>query len=91
MNVKIKEFISTNKNTGVTWNIDGQMFTGNNFIPSHLLEKYVIDWTVNQWRGIIIITTECNKQKQSFMEENMSENKNDVLWCNIYKRKENTY
>ena len=61
MNVKIKEFISTNKNTGVTWNIDGQMFTGNNFIPSHLLEKYVIDWTVNQWRGIIIITTECNK------------------------------
>lgn len=58
MNAKVKEFILTNKNTGVKWNIDGQMFTSNDSIPNYLLEKYVFDWTVNQWEGIILITTE---------------------------------
>ena len=60
MNAKVREFILTNKNTGVKWNIDGEMFTDSNFIPKYLLEKYVFDWTVNQWEGIILITTEYN-------------------------------
>ena len=56
MNVKVKEFILTNKNKYVLWNIDGQIFT-NDSIPSNLLEKHVFDWMVNQWEGIIKITT----------------------------------
>lgn len=58
MNAKVREFIMTNKNTGVKWKIDGEMFTANKFVPEYLLEKYVFDWTVNQWEGIIEITTE---------------------------------
>ena len=56
MNVKVKEFILTNKNKYVLWDIDGQIFT-NDSIPSNLLEKHVFDWMVNQWEGIIKITT----------------------------------
>lgn len=61
MNAKVKEFIFTNKNKGVKWNIDGEMFTDSNFIPKHLLEKYIFNWAVNQWEGIILITTEYHE------------------------------
>lgn len=58
MNAKVREFIFTNKNNGVKWKIDGEMFVNKNFIPEYLFEKYVFDWTVNLWEGIIEITTE---------------------------------
>lgn len=61
MNAKVREFMLTNKNNGVKWKIDGTMFEdGYMFIPEYLLEKYVFDWVVNQWEGIIEITTECH-------------------------------
>lgn len=61
MNAKVREFILTNQNRGVKWKIDGTIFEdGYMFIPEYLLEKYVFDWTVNQWEGIIEITTECH-------------------------------
>lgn len=58
MNTKVREFILTNKNNGVKWKIDGEKFTSYFSIPEYLLEKYVFDWSVNQWEGIIEITTE---------------------------------
>ena len=59
MNTKVKEFILTNKNTGVKWRIDGMLFDEIKFVPKYVLEKYVFNWTVNQWEGIVEITTEC--------------------------------
>lgn len=58
MNAKVKEFILTNKNRGVKWKIEGEIFTDINSIPKYVFEKYVFDWTVNKWAGIIEITTE---------------------------------
>ena len=58
MNVNVKDFISANQNRNVKWKIDGTLFTPNKFVSDSLLKKYVVSWKVNQWEGIIEITTE---------------------------------
>lgn len=58
MNANVKDFISTNLNKNVKWQIDGDLFATNKFIPDSLLWKSVISWKVNQWEGIIEISTE---------------------------------
>lgn len=61
MNVTVKEFILTNKNSNVKWKIDGNIFTNVGLIPNDLFEKHVFDWTVNQLEGIIEIKTEYHE------------------------------
>ena len=61
MNATVKEFIITNKNSGVKWKIDRMLFDSKNFVPTDILDKYVFDWTVNQWEGIIEITTKYHE------------------------------
>lgn len=61
MNEKVRGFILTNKNTGVKWKIDGYSFNSLEDVPNDLLEKYVFSWTVNQWEGIIEISTEYHQ------------------------------
>ena len=61
MNATVKQFILTNKNNGVKWKIDGMLFDNKDFIPTDLLEKYVFDWIVNQWEGVIEIVTEYHE------------------------------
>lgn len=55
--MKIKDFVLSNKNTDVKWNIDGENFTKAEFIPPYIMDKYLYEWTVNQWEGIILIQT----------------------------------
>jgi len=55
--MNVKNFIEMNKNTSVKWKIDGRLFQEVYAIPDDLLNKYVSDWMVNQWEGIIEITT----------------------------------
>lgn len=55
--MKVKEFILSNKNTNVKWNVDGEMFTDIEQIPKYIMEKYLYEWTVNQWEGIILLMT----------------------------------
>lgn len=57
----VREFILTNKNTNVKWNIDGNMFLPDEDIPTDLLDSYVFSWTVNQWEGIIEIKTKYTR------------------------------
>ena len=57
MNVTVRDFINSNGNTNVKWKIDGEIYHANKFVPDELFEKYVNDWTVNQWEGVIEITT----------------------------------
>lgn len=61
MNEKVRGFILTNKNSGVKWKIDGCVFDNIEYIPNDVLEKYVFSWTVNQWEGIIEISTEYHQ------------------------------
>jgi len=55
--MNVRNFIEMNKNTSVKWKIDGRLFQEVYAIPDDLLNKYVSDWMVNQWEGIIEITT----------------------------------
>lgn len=57
MDMTIREFISTNNNPLLSWEIDEQMFSRKRDIPENLLDKYVFDWEVSFWDGIIYITT----------------------------------
>ena len=57
MDMTVKEFISTNNNPLLNWEIDGHMFGRKNDIPEDLLDKYVSDWEVSFWDGIISIDT----------------------------------
>ena len=59
--MSVKNFIEMNKNTNVKWKIDGKLFQEVYAIPDNLLNKYVSNWMVNQWEGIIEITTEFNQ------------------------------
>lgn len=61
MNTTVKEFVLSNKNNGVKWKIDGVLFSDKEYIPPYMMEKCVFDWLVNQWEGIIEITTEYHK------------------------------
>ena len=61
MNEKVREFISTNRNSGVRWKIDGHLFNNLEYIPNDMLEKYVYSWMVNQVEGIIEISTEYHQ------------------------------
>ncbi len=58
MNVKVKEFISTNNNPIIQWKIDGYTYESKAYIHESLFEAYVCDWSVDSWNGIIEITTE---------------------------------
>lgn len=58
MNTTVKEFVFSNKNELVKWDIDGFRYLKKEYIPYDVLKKHVFDWTVNQWEGIIEITTE---------------------------------
>lgn len=53
--MKVKDFISTNKNSNVKWKINEEIFANYDSIPKYLLEKDILNWTVNQWEGIIEI------------------------------------
>ena len=55
--MKVKDFVLTNKNNGVKWNIDGESFGEATNIPPYIMEKYLYEWTVNQWEGIILLQT----------------------------------
>lgn len=57
MNVTVDKFILANQNRGIKWKINGELFTPDKFIPNNLLGKHVVTWTVNQWEGIVEITT----------------------------------
>ena len=51
----VEELIFNNRNTGVRWEINGEIFTRSH-IPEDLLDKDILEWVVNQWEGIIKIT-----------------------------------
>ena len=55
--MSVKEFIDSNYNKNVKWKINDVLFTKNKFIPNDILEKYIIQWKVNQGEGIIEIIT----------------------------------
>ena len=57
MNENVRRFISTNKNSGVRWKIDGCLFNDLECIPNEVMEKCVHSWMVNQAEGIIEIST----------------------------------
>ena len=53
----VREFILTNNNPVLSWKIDGQVFIRKRDITENLLDKYVSDWEVSLWDGIMFITT----------------------------------
>lgn len=57
MNTNIQDLILSNKNNNMKWKINGALYDNENLIPTSLLEKNVYNWAVNQWEGIIEITT----------------------------------
>ncbi|MDD3140646.1 MAG: hypothetical protein PHX08_16990 [Lachnospiraceae bacterium] len=60
MQMKVKDFLEKCKNTNMKWLIDGEMYEDRNLLsmPTDILEKDICVWCVNQWEGIIAITTE---------------------------------
>lgn len=58
MNIKVKDFISTNNNPLIQWKIDGYIYQSREYIHENLFEAYVCDWSVDLWDGIIEISTE---------------------------------
>lgn len=55
--MRVKDFILSNKNQSVKWNIDGEVYDDTNNIPKYIMEKFLYEWTVNQWEGIILLMT----------------------------------
>lgn len=53
--MSVGNFIKTNTNKNVKWNINGTLYIDANDIPDNLKEGYILNWEVNQWEGIIII------------------------------------
>jgi len=53
--MNVGDFIKTNTNRNVKWNINGTLYIDVNDIPNNLKEGRVLNWEVNQWEGIIII------------------------------------
>ena len=53
----VREFILANNNPLLSLKIDGQVFISKRDIPENLLDKYVSDWKVSFWDGIMCITT----------------------------------
>lgn len=56
MDVTVKEFVSTNNNPLISWEIDGHIFNSKENIPENLLEANVWDWSVDLWSGIIEVS-----------------------------------
>lgn len=53
--MSVGNFIKTNTNRNVKWNINGTLYINVDDIPDNLKEGYILNWEVNQWEGIIII------------------------------------
>ena len=53
--MNVGDFIKTNTNSNVKWNINGTLYTDINDITHKLKEARILSWTVNQWEGIILI------------------------------------
>ena len=53
--MKVSDFIKTNTNTKVKWNINGTLYLNVEDIPDNLKDGYILNWQVNKWEGIIII------------------------------------
>ena len=58
MNIPVEYFIEKNKNNGIKWKIDGKIFESIESIPAMILQRYIVTWVINQWEGIVEITTE---------------------------------
>lgn len=57
--MKVKDFILSNKNIGVKWNIDGENYANRSNIPSYIMEKYLYEWTwtVNEHETVVLLMT----------------------------------
>lgn len=53
--MNVGDFIKTNTNKNVKYNINGTLYIDINNIPDNLKESHVLDWEFNKWKRIILI------------------------------------
>ena len=56
-NITVRQFTAINKNKGVKWAIDKEVFISRNSIPDSIMDRRVMEWDVNPWKNIVYIRT----------------------------------
>lgn len=58
--MKVKDLVLTKVQTGIRWNIDGEIFAKPELIPKYIMEKYVYEWNTT-FEGYVLVMTYVSK------------------------------